>query len=249
MSDDIIPAPDPDDAPDMAAGELALGVLEGEDRAYALRRVVAERGFAQDVERWRLHLAQFFDRWPDMPAPAGVFERVERSIDASGAPVVVPMPPRRLFWPVAAGLSSVAAAALLVVIVTRPALVPVPPAPRPAPSVSAPAVLLAASIAPVGAGAPVTAIYDQGSANLRLTAAAFADADRSAELWVIAGDGVPHSLGLLRKAGGSTFIVKRENRVRLAAGSVLAVSLEPIGGSPTGLPTGPVVAKGALSQV
>ena len=39
--------------PDMAAAELALGVLEGEERATALRRVLSEPAFAAEVERWR----------------------------------------------------------------------------------------------------------------------------------------------------------------------------------------------------
>jgi anti-sigma-K factor RskA len=242
-----------DDTPDMAAAELALGLLEGEERSRALRRVLAETGFAQDVERWRGHLAQLFDLWPAIPAPAGVLERVEWSIDGPAA-MAAPAPPRRhFFWPAIAGVSSVAAAALLLVVVLRPISYvphPVRPAATPtAPVAAVPAKMLVASIDPVEKGTPVTAVYDPGSGALRLTAAALADANRSAELWVIGGDGVPHSLGLLRSSGGSSFAVNTANRARLAAGATLAVSLEPIGGSPTGLPTGPVVATGALSQV
>jgi anti-sigma-K factor RskA len=238
-----------DDAPDMAAAELALGLLDGEDRAHALRRMLAEHGFAQEVERWRKHFAALFDLWPAMEAPRGVLARVEQSID--GPPVVPAMPApakRSLFWPVAAGLSSVAAAAMLVVIVTRPISVP-GPVPHPVPVAAAHAPILVASIDRGKAGAPVTAVYDPNSAALRLTPAVLAESDRSAELWVIAGDGVPHSLGLLKPSGASSFTVSHDNRARLAAGSVLAVSIEPVGGSPTGLPTGPVVAKGALAPV
>ncbi|TIW60287.1 MAG: anti-sigma factor, partial [Mesorhizobium sp.] len=36
---------------------------------------------------------------------------------------------------------------------------------------------------------------------------------------------------------------------KLAQGAVLAVSVEPIGGSPTGQPTGPVVAAGDLKGI
>lgn len=241
MSDETAP----DDIPDMAAAELALGLLDGEDRAHALRRMLAEHGFAQDVERWRKHLAALFDLWPAMEAPPGVLARVERTIDGPAASPAVPAK-RRLFWPVAAGLSSVAAAVMLVVIVTRP--LPLPgPAPRPV--AAAHAAILVASIDRGKAGAPVTAVYDPNSAALRLTPAALAEADRSAELWVIAGDGVPHSLGLLKPSGPSSFTVSHDNRARLATGAVLAVSIEPVGGSPTGLPTGPVVAKGALAPV
>ena len=42
MSEDTAPPDDiSDDAPDMAAAELALGLLDGEDRAHALRRMLA----------------------------------------------------------------------------------------------------------------------------------------------------------------------------------------------------------------
>ena len=246
MSDDAVPD---DDIPDMAAAELALGLLEGEERAHALRRMLAEHGFAQEVERWRTHLAQLFDLWPAMDAPPGVLERVERTIDGPEAVTPPPVAAKRsLFWPVAAGLSSVAAAAMLAVIVTRPALVP-GPAPQPPAVAAAPAPILLASIDRGKAGAPVTAVYDPNSAALRLTAATLAEADRSAELWVIAGDGVPHSLGLLKTTGASSFTIGGDNRARLAAGAVLAVSIEPVGGSPTGLPTGPVVGTGALAPV
>lgn len=249
MSDDRTPESPGDDAPDMAAAELALGLLEGDERARALRRILAEPGFAQEVEQWRGYLAQLFDLWPAIPAPPGVLERVEWSIDGPAAMAVPTAPRHRLFWPAAASVSSVAAAALLLFIVLRP--IDRGPGPQPSATVAtAPlTTMLVASIDPVGKGAPVTAVYDPASGALRLTATALADASRSAELWVIGGDGVPHSLGLLRPAGASSLAVDTASRARLAAGATLAVSLEPIGGSPTGLPTGPVVATGALSPV
>jgi anti-sigma-K factor RskA len=68
-------------------------------------------------------------------------------------------------------------------------------------------------------------------------------------LWVIPADGTPHSLGVLRTQGATALTLRPENRQRIAAGAVLAVTVEPVGGSPSGLPTGPVVAKGILSRV
>ncbi len=147
-----------------------------------------------------------------------------------------------------AALSSIAAAALLVVLVTRP-LAPMSP-PQPAPSVAAPlAPTLVASITPEGKGTPVTAIYDKNAGTIRLTEASLTSADHSAELWVIPADGTPHSLGVLRTQGATALTLRPENRQRIAAGAVLAVTVEPVGGSPSGLPTGPVVAKGVLSPV
>jgi len=221
------------------------------DRAHALRRVLAEPDFAREVELWRGYLEQLFDLWPSMAPPEGVFSRVESSIEAASMPRIEVSASASRFWPAATALPSIAAAALLVVILGRPEGVPVADRPvsrQPVAAVTTSKMLVAA-IDPVAKGSPVTAIYDPASGSLRLTAAALAQADRSAELWVIAGDKVPHSLGLLHVRGNTTVIVAAANRTRLAAGAVLAISLEPVGGSPTGLPTGPVVATGALSQV
>ena len=243
-------------APDMAAAELALGVLDGEERAVAIRRVLAEPGFAREVERWRTHLAQLFDLWPAMPAP-DIFARVERSIDhpAPVATLAIPAAKPNRLWPGLAALSSIAAVGLLIVLVSRPVALPPPPARTPpsrpaAPVVAAVAPTLVASINPTAKGVPVTVVYLAQSGEIRLTEAALADANRTAELWVIpVGEAVPHSLGLLHAHGGTALKLSADQRARIAAGATLAVSLEPIGGSPTGLPTGPVVATGALSQV
>lgn len=247
MSDET-PIPPDEDAPDMTAAELALGLLDGEERAAALRRLLGDRAFAAEVETWRDHLAQLYDLWPEVKASGDVFGRVERSLDWPTATVARAVPTnRRWMWPAMTGLSSLAAAALLLVLVTRP--VPQPSVtPHPAATAPVPATMLVAAVTPAKGGAPMTAVYDPASGGMRVTSQAMADATRSAELWVIAGDGVPHSLGLLPASGGR-MPVNTANRARLAAGATLAVSLEPIGGSPTGLPTGPVVATGALSRV
>jgi anti-sigma-K factor RskA len=153
-------------------------------------------------------------------------------------------------WPGIAAAASLIAAGLLLIVLTRPTPpVPVAIPPKRQPVAAAPARMLVASIDPSAEGKPVTAVYDPVTGGLRLTESTLADANRSAELWVIAGDGVAHSIGLLRTSGGTNFTVTGDNRARLAVGATLAVSLEPVGGSPTGLPTGPVVATGALSQV
>ena len=66
-----------------------------------------------------------------------------------------------------------------------------------------------------------------------------------AELWLIAG-GKPVSLGVIPKAGESRYLLPRG--VSVDAGGTLAVSLEPLGGSPTGQPTGPVVTTATVMQ-
>ncbi len=60
------------------------------------------------------------------------------------------------------------------------------------------------------------------------------------QLWVIGESGTPAPLGLIRSAEATL------PAPGVAAGMVLAVSLEPEGGSPTGLPTGPVLLTGVV---
>ena len=226
---------------DTAAAELALGLLDGSERTDALRRVLAQPAFAAEVERWRTQFGALFPAVPVAAPGDALFGRVERSIApmAAAASAVAPMK-RRWAWPSIAAISSMAAAVLFALLLTRPAVVPVD---RP----TAPA-LLAAAVVPSGKGDAVSAVYDPKAGSLRLTAAALADARHAAELWVIGADGVPHSLGLLRGGTTTALVVSPSDRPRLAAAAVLAVSIEPVGGSPTGLPTGPVVAKGVLSR-
>ena len=217
---ELIPS-DSGDTPDMLAGEFALGLLDGEERASAIRRVLADPGFAREVEAWRVRLAHLFDLWPEMTAPE-ILARIERSIDGAGAMTVATLPPRRpsKLWPGVAALSSIAAAGLLVILVTRP--VPLPPTPAPSAPVAAPLPSLVASITPSAKGAPVTAVYDAGSGALRLTQADLADAKRSAELWVIPAGGVPHSLGLLQAHGGTALRLSAADRARIVAGATPA---------------------------
>jgi anti-sigma-K factor RskA len=73
--------------------------------------------------------------------------------------------------------------------------------------------------------------------------------DKSLELWVLPTEGAPRSLGLVPNTGGDTLIRVRTNDARMQAANALAVSLEPAGGSPTQLPTGPVLCSGAIAPV
>lgn len=158
MSEDAIPI---GDDPDVAAAELALGLLEGEERAVALRRVLAEPGFAQEVERWRQHLGQLFDIWPEVTAPPGVMARLDQTLDGPAAPRLTALQRTGRLWPGIAVASSLIAAGLLLVVLIRPAP-PVPTAvpPKQQPVATAPARMLVASIDPSAEGKPVTAVYD-----------------------------------------------------------------------------------------
>ena len=69
-------------------------------------------------------------------------------------------------------------------------------------------------------------------------------ADKSFELWLIQGKNAPQSLGLIPANGRKIIAIPKPLRVGIATDNVLAVSLEPHGGSPTHQPTGAVLFTG-----
>jgi anti-sigma-K factor RskA len=66
-------------------------------------------------------------------------------------------------------------------------------------------------------------------------------AGSSYELWMLQEGANPVSLGLIAGAGNTLLQLSAAQLAVLAQTSTLAVSVEPAGGSPTGLPTGPVI--------
>lgn len=224
----------------MTAAELVLGLLDGDARDAAMRRLAHDPAFAAEVEAWRNWLGALFAAWPGIEAPAAVSARIEASLDTYGGVPVAANDNGR--WRRLAAVAGLAACLLLAATVML--LLRAPPEPVRIP-VTAPAPLLAA-IAPTAQGAPIAAAYDPASGTVRIAGGVDAPAGRTAELWAIRGEEPPRSLGLLPRTG-ARLTVPAGVRATMAPDTVLAISIEPAGGSPTGLPTGPVVATGKLS--
>ncbi|TIX96857.1 MAG: anti-sigma factor, partial [Mesorhizobium sp.] len=74
-------------------------------------------------------------------------------------------------------------------------------------------------------------------------------AGKDFELWMIEGKNAPVSMGIIPAGQIAHMTIAPAVQEKLAQGAVLAVSLEPAGGSPTGQPTGPVVAAGDLKSI
>ena len=238
------PPPDPDR---MLAAEYALGVLEGDEREAAARRVERDPAFARAVDDWHAQLEPMLDYVEDAVPSPRVWRGIEAAIgraDARRPRAIAPaqaivrqgVPAWRAFLLMVMG--GALAALMLVALVDLghvrlgPGLAPTGPA-EPA---------LVATLTPEGAAPPALARFDpSGGLTVRITLAG--TDDRVPELWLIPGDGVPRSLGVITGDGAT---IALPEGIAPLPGEALAVSLEPPGGSPTGAPTGPVVASGQL---
>lgn len=240
----------PDDlADDAVAMDFALGALDGSALRAAELRLRRDAAFAADVARWQADLGPLVAAVAPVPPPSRAWTAIEHelfrgpAVSQAAVPGASRVVSRALgLWRgLAFGASAVAAVALALLI-GRPAAAP--PA--------APPALLAASMASTDAAKAVliTATYDPARGAVILTPAA-KDASRglTPELWIIVGQAKPKSLGVIDLHDPQAHVVPTNLRSQIKRGATLAISLEPAGGSPTGQPTGPVVAAGTLTVI
>jgi anti-sigma-K factor RskA len=226
---------------DVFAAEYALGVLDGAGRSSAARRIRRDSAFARMVEEWETRLAPMLTTIAPVEPPAGLWQAIDADlariarVRAALTPAATPEGRVSRLWQWF-GLGSfglLAASLAMLFVLTQPR-------PQPGP--------LTATLAAEGAAAPLyTAVVYPGATSATLVpVAAAADPARSQQLWLIEPEKPPVSLGLLSATAPLRIDISRE---QLAKGGILAISLEPLGGSPTGLPTGPVVATGELKEI
>jgi len=232
----------PEDLPSLAA-EYALGILDDEERTRARRLATTDPNFRAEVERWLGRLGPILDEVEPVSPPAGLWARIEQASAGASAPRNVYRLQRKLtIWRgVAAAMTALAASLALFMLFRPPAVVPVAKAPQVA---SAPMVARLAADQQIA----LVASWDSQRGQLLLATAAGLPLQpkRSHELWVIPAGGKPRSLGVMRESKQSIVRLPADASRLMLAGATLAVSVEPPGGSPTGAPTGPVVASGTL---
>jgi anti-sigma-K factor RskA len=215
-----------DDA--LLAAEHALSLLNPDERRAAERRMAEDPVFRAEVEGWQEHFAALAGEFSETTPRAVVKRQLMGRIFGSSE--------RRRAWPWQVfGLASFAAALVLAIFLLVPLTAP-PPAGLPQ--------LAVAQIASEDGQLSVLAAYDPGAGALRYTRmSGEAPPGRALELWGIQGDAAPLSLGVLEPDTG---LAPLPEGLALE-GLVLAISDEPPGGSPTGAPTGTVLAVGQVT--
>lgn len=231
MNDDI----PPNDRHALLIAEYALGVLSADERLEVEELVRREPAYQAQLAAWQRHFADWLDEFPVVEPPAHVWDGIQQRLFPTEQPALEPTrrwnDPRLWRW--TTGLALAAALVLALLVLLRPVQVATP-------------ALLARLEQSNGSLAFSVTLQGNGRQLLFVPAGKPDWPDRSPEAWIITADGKPHSLGLLQDATAVTLAVPAGLAPALTPGAVLAVSLEPRTGSPTGAPTGPVIAQGKI---
>ena len=210
-------------------GEYALNLLAGADRRAFEARLVTEPDLAALLVDWQERLAVLAEDVAPVTPPRGLKKRLDARLFGARKPARGASPMR--LW---AGLVSGLVAALVAVALLLP--------PQAAPD-------LIAEIAAEDRSLVVEVEFFSQTRELRVNrVTGAAAAGRALELWLIAeGAEAPVSLGVLPEDPTAQIIVA-EALVGALTGATLAISDEPPGGSPTGQPTGDVLAVGLVAE-
>ncbi|WP_428696360.1 anti-sigma factor [Stappia sp.] len=227
------------------AGEYVLGTLSLAERRRVESLRAGDERLDAEIGMWEHRLGPLGAGAAEIAPPAGILERVLAEIDAGSRPAGARPDARTAGQPVRPPSAAPVWLAGIIALclglgggyMARPLFDP--------------------AAAPAGDGSNYVAVVNRdaglpalivrvdlasGTVSVRPVAAEKPDGS-DLELWYVAPGAQPRSLG----------VIDAEHRVTadldlgsLAENSVLAVSVEPAGGSATGAPTGPVVYSGQL---
>lgn len=224
---------------DLLAAEYVVGVLAAGERAEVGARIDRDASFSRLVNDWVRRLSPLDSAYPEVAPPAAIKAAIDRRLFGSAATASAGgLWSSLAFW---RGLATAALAALVISLGANMLRQPVVPTPQPQ---------LVASLAADGSPVHFLAVYNPETGTVGLShVAGDRGAGKDFELWMIDGQNAPVSMGVIPVGATTHMSVDAASKAKLAAGAVLAISLEPTGGSTTGQPTGPVVAAGTLATI
>lgn len=226
---------------DARAAEFVLGLLPVDEHGAFQLRLEAEPELRRRVRFWRQRLSALDTEFTEVAPPPAVRGRLEAQLFADES---VKTGLLSHLWGSVGLWRGLAAAGVLAaaVAIGSPYFVR-----QPAPL---PQAQLVANLAADESNVRFLARYDAGTGTVRLAAlSGEAVPGKDYELWFIQGEAAPVSLGLLPIEGRSDVTLTEEMQAQIGEGTVLAVTLEPEGGAPGGIASGPIVAAGAVTNV
>jgi anti-sigma-K factor RskA len=249
------------------AAELALGLLEGEERVRALRMRLEDPNFAALVRRWEEQAERWLEEVPERPPTDAAWGRIAAALDGEPNASVVKArtAPAQQGWKLATLAASLAAVVFAGLWASEPRSGPfsqtAPPVLGAEPStqldVAPNPELRPLSVGDVRVGqiaqGPdkqlVWAVYDRRSKVLLLRLGELNEARRVPELWLLVDGAAPKSLGFLKAGEAMSITLDQEAGTAFEEGAAIAVSLEERSGQPHQEPEGPVLGQTVLSAI
>ncbi|MFM2088165.1 MAG: hypothetical protein RLZZ237_3034 [Pseudomonadota bacterium] len=213
------------------ASEYVLGTLKGGARRRFEGWLHNDADLRNITAEWRQRLEPMAEFATPVAPPKRVWKQIEQRLHLAPQGAWALWRDSLSFWR-SLGMASSAIAALLVIVVTTRVL-------------EAPQINYVASLTDEKAQTALllTADSRHGALEVRMVGNAPVPGDKDLELWAVPKSGNPRSLGLLADKGSVKLALNQRaigNDVAL-----LAVTLEPKGGSPNpDGPTGPILYKG-----
>lgn len=226
------------DGDDLFAAEYVLGVLGAEERTAAARRIDSEIHFSRLIDRWEAHFSVIASAYPEVEPPTSVktaldfrlFQTPRKSV-AGKTHIWSSL----LFW---RGLAATAVILLLLQTIIPRVLNETPQS------------NLVASLTTEGSDVRYVIVFDARNAEVGLShLSGERGTGHDFELWMIEDKNPPVSMGIIPVGATTRLRIPQQILDKISSGASLAISREPSGGSPTGQPTGPVVAVGELKAI
>lgn len=240
-------APDHDPERETLAGEYVFGLIEEDERITLDRRYESDHAFARSVESWRRHLVAIDATATPLPPSTQVWSRIEAALSVPGAaataaslPTVRGLDMLRGWWnslPVWRGTALAGAlAAVLLAIGLNGALDRARRQP----------VMVAVLMTDSSVAAAVVNTFADGRVEMLPLQSIQVPEGKALEIWTLWDRAIgPRSVGLIDRARTTPL---RLDRLPLGVDQLFEITLEPASGSPTGRPTGPIIAKGTTAR-
>jgi anti-sigma-K factor RskA len=216
------------------AGEYVLGTMRGRARQRFESFAASDPVLSDVVSQWQRFLDPLTERVAPIAPPSRVWTRIEARLGHTGPAASVWS--SLAFWRwVGAGFAAAAVTLFAVTIGLRQL-----PAEREP-------MMVAVLATPEQDPRIVVEQPKDGMLRLRMVKPWVGMTQNDLELWVIPKEGKPRSLGVVPwDRDGEVRMANLE--ARLQEGVAFAISKEPLGGSPSGQPTGPVLCSGMIAR-
>jgi anti-sigma-K factor RskA len=223
---------------DKLAAEYVLGTMSARARRRFEIHLRGNPQLRRAVSQWETRLAPLTDALPGIEPPARVWQAIRARL-RFGQTVRPGFWESLSFWRVSSFASGLLALALIVMVAL----------PKPETPVETGRMVVVMNDLATKKPA-MTASWEPGQSGgrtlrIRVIGHAEMGPNTAWELWMLpGGDQKPVSLGLITTHETQVVKIPQALAARLDAAHGLAMSVEPAGGSPTGLPTGPVLYAG-----